>query len=302
MDAKPQRHHAIPALMPTMAERNGVFSNSVLDPLTGAPFSGGLIPQSRISPQARALLNLYPLPNFTGSSRYNYQIPMVSPTHQDALQSRFNKTLGRKDQIFGQFAFQSTRTDTPNLFGFLDTTDMLGINTRVNWSHRFSQRAVPESRISVQPVRDRATPYFENRENVSGKAGIQGNNQDPVNWGPPSLSFASGIAGLTDAQSHLSIAIRPARCLLPCCGITARHNVTFGGDFRRQQFNYPVAAGSARHVHFHRRGDRLRFRGFSAGHSRHQLHRLRQRRQIFPRNPSTTPTSPTIGGSVRSSR
>ena len=50
----------LPALLPDTAARNGVVSNSVLDPLTGAPFSGGLIPQSRISPQARALLK--PLP------------------------------------------------------------------------------------------------------------------------------------------------------------------------------------------------------------------------------------------------
>ena len=59
-------------------------------------------------------------------SRYNYQIPIVSNTHQDALQSRFNKTLNPKNQIYGDFAFQSTRTGSPNLFGFLDTTRCAG--------------------------------------------------------------------------------------------------------------------------------------------------------------------------------
>jgi len=33
----------LPALLPDLAQRNGVVSNSVLDPLTGAPFSGGVI-------------------------------------------------------------------------------------------------------------------------------------------------------------------------------------------------------------------------------------------------------------------
>jgi hypothetical protein len=28
-------------------------------------------------------------------------------------------------------------------------------------------------------------PYFANRVNVSGDAGINGNDQDPRNWGPP---------------------------------------------------------------------------------------------------------------------
>ena len=34
------------------------------------------------------------------------------------------------------------------------------------------------------------------------------------------------------------------------------HNVTFGGDFRRQEFNYSVAAESARNVYLHGRGQR----------------------------------------------
>ena len=34
---------------------------------------------------------------------------------------------------------------------------------------------------------------------------IQGNNQDPVNWGPLTLSFASGIAGLSDSQYASSL-------------------------------------------------------------------------------------------------
>ncbi len=61
------------ALMPTQDQRNGVFAGPVLDPLSGLPFPNNLIPQTRFSPQARALLGcLYPLPNFPGSTQYNY--------------------------------------------------------------------------------------------------------------------------------------------------------------------------------------------------------------------------------------
>src|SRR5204863_6433436 len=54
------------ALMPTVAERAGDFSQSAgtpRDPLTGLPFPGNVIPSSRISPQASALLGYFPLPN-----------------------------------------------------------------------------------------------------------------------------------------------------------------------------------------------------------------------------------------------
>ena len=53
------------AIVPTAAMRNGDFSGfsrNIIDPLTGQPFPGNVIPQNRISPQGRALLNAYPLP------------------------------------------------------------------------------------------------------------------------------------------------------------------------------------------------------------------------------------------------
>jgi len=227
----------LPGLMPSMAERNGVFANPVLDPATGAPFPGNLIPQSRISPQARALLNFYPLPNFNGNAGYNYQIPILSPTHQDALQSRFNKTLDPKNQVYGRFAFHSLRSDAANVFGFLDTTSLLGIDTSMNWSHRLNQRWFLNLGYQFSRLATHIRPFFENRENVSGETEISGNNREPMNWGPPSLSFASGIAGLSDAQSShdrnqtsgLSDSMRWYR---------GGHNITFGTDFRRQEFNY----------------------------------------------------------------
>ncbi len=215
-------------LVPSPMMRIGQFSGA------DQPFD---VPQSRISPQARALLNLYPLPNFNGSTSYNYQIPTVDSVHQDALESRLNKTIDNRNQLYGGFAFQSSRTNTPNLFGFLDTADTLGINTNIHWQHTFHWHLYQNLGYQFSRLAARSTPFFENRENVSGQAGISGNDQDPMNWGPPSLVFASGITPLTDAQasfnrnqtSALSDSILWSR---------GRHNVTFGGDFRRQEFNY----------------------------------------------------------------
>jgi trimeric autotransporter adhesin len=231
------------ALVPDLAERAGNFSNElnaqgqpvqILNPATGMPFPGNMIP---VGPQAQALLNFYPLPNVAGNPRYNYQIPIISNTHQDALQSRVDKTLNSKNELYGDFAFQSTREDSPNLFGFLDTTDVLGTNTAVHWSHRFNQRFFLNLGYRFSRLRTRVTPYWENRENVSGQAGITGNNQDPMNWGPPSLTFSSGLAGLSDAQSSFD---RSQTSALSYAMLLNRdkHNITFGGDFRRQEFNY----------------------------------------------------------------
>jgi hypothetical protein len=234
------------ALVPDSAERGGDFSKvlnalgqpvQIFNPTTGLLFPGNVIPQSQISPQARALLSFYPLPSFTGEARYNYQIPIVDHTHLDALQSRFDRTINSRNQLFGGFAFQSTRTASPNLFGFLDTTDALGINTNLNWSHHFSQRLFLNLGYRFGRLATRIRPYWQDRENVSGQAGISGNNQDPANWGPPSLTFSSGLAGLSDAQSSFDRNQTDAWSSSMLWS-RDRHNVTFGADFRRQQFNY----------------------------------------------------------------
>jgi trimeric autotransporter adhesin len=234
------------ALVPDLAERQGNFSQAVnalgqpvqiFDPTTGLPFQNNMIPSMRISTQAKALLNFYPMPNISGNPRYNYQVPVVSDTHQDALQSRFDKTINPRNQIYGDFAFLSTRTGNPNLFGFLDATDLLGINTGAHWAHRFSQRLFMNFGYQFSRLSTRITPYFENLENVSGNAGITGNNQDPANWGPPSLVFSSGLADLSDGESSFD---RNQTSAVSYSMLWSRdgHNIRFGGDFRRQEFNY----------------------------------------------------------------
>jgi len=62
--------------VPTAAERNGDFNNSVgdakgnlyaaskiIDPQTGKAFPGGIIPANRIDPNMQKLMNIFPLPN-----------------------------------------------------------------------------------------------------------------------------------------------------------------------------------------------------------------------------------------------
>jgi hypothetical protein len=151
------------ALVPDLAERRGDFSGAVntpgqpvqiFDPTTGLRFPGNVIPQSEISSQARDLLNFYPLPNFAGTTRYNYQIPIVSNIHQDALQSRFDKTFNPRNQLYGGFAFLSTRTDTPNPFRLSEHDGCAGHQYRLQLVASFQPTSVPESWVPVQPVID----------------------------------------------------------------------------------------------------------------------------------------------------
>jgi trimeric autotransporter adhesin len=230
-----------PALMPDTAERRGDLAgmtNALGQPLTiynpaiGQPFTGPI----PVSPQAQSLLKLFPLPNIPGNTRYNYETEVLSHTHADALESRLDKKLGRRDQAYGQFAFKSTRSDAANVFQFEDATDSLGLHGSVNWSHQFNHGFLVVLGYDLSRLRTLVWPHFENSVNISGNAGITGNDQDPREWGPPYLQFATGIAPLDDANSEFNRNRTDAESI-KVSTTRRRHSITFGGDYRKEEFN-----------------------------------------------------------------
>ncbi|HMD50301.1 MAG TPA: TonB-dependent receptor, partial [Bryobacteraceae bacterium] len=124
----------------------------------------------------------------------------------------------------------------PNLFGFLDTSRYFALNGNLTFRHTFTPRFFTTFGLGFNRYLGQVVPFFANREDVSFNAKIEGNNQEPRNWGPPTLNFASGITSLTDGiASHF----RPQTGTVSVDNLwsRSRHNISFGGDFRRQQFN-----------------------------------------------------------------
>jgi trimeric autotransporter adhesin len=227
-------------LMPTADQIAGNFSASpslIYDPTSGLPFVNNSIPASQISDQAKYLLsNFYKQPNFATGVSYNYQVPIVSLNQTNAMQARFNKSLTNKDQLSGQFGYQYQSNSTPNIFDFTDTGNGQGINVQLTEQHRFTPRMFGTLTVQFSRQSNQVIPFFANKQNVSGDAKIEGNNQEPINYGPPNLSFTTGIAGLSDQNSAFN---RNQTTAISdnTTWIHGRHNVQYGGDFRWQQFN-----------------------------------------------------------------
>jgi hypothetical protein len=113
---------------------------------------------------------------------------------------------------------------------------MQGISTNVTCWHHLSQQLFMNVGYRFSRLATRLAPYFENRQNVSAEAGIFGNDQYPVGWGPPGLTFASGAARLSDSSASFDRNQTSAGSYSMLWSRGA-HNITLGGDFRRQQFN-----------------------------------------------------------------
>jgi hypothetical protein len=98
------------ATVPSAALRAGVFPGTVKDPLTGQPFPGNTVPQSRMSPVSVFLQNTYyPLPNVGGATNnYQFQSPFPSDLYRyDGLLFRLDHNLTSKNSLFASW-FQRT--------------------------------------------------------------------------------------------------------------------------------------------------------------------------------------------------
>ena len=121
----------------------------------------------------------------------------------------------------------------------MDTERILGHNGNIDWLHSFNQRLRLDLTYDFSRLATTDIPYWQNRADISGSAGIQGNSRSPIDWGPPTLSFSggSGIVALTDSNSaHNRNETNKFSASLTWNH--SGHNLAFGFDFRRQEFNY----------------------------------------------------------------
>src|SRR5262245_12284541 len=63
--------------VPTLDERNGIFTGAITDPLTGQPFPNNTIPANRIDPVGAAILGYFPAPNIASGTNNFIRQPNI---------------------------------------------------------------------------------------------------------------------------------------------------------------------------------------------------------------------------------
>ena len=228
--------------VPTLAERGGDFSglSTIIDPATGLPFAGNRITQ--ISPIALGLLKYIPAPNQPGTIN-NYRLIAAVPNNNQNLNARVNQTLSRRDQLSVGVNWQGRDSHNLQNYGFIDTSSGNGITTNLNYRHTFGTAIFQNFTATFNRNTGLSTPFFANGADVAAALGIQGASSNPINFGPPTLSFTN-FGALTDGS--------PSQSAIYNYGFTealsihrGKHNWTFGGGFTRY-FRNTVADANGR--------------------------------------------------------
>jgi trimeric autotransporter adhesin len=230
--------------VPTAAERSGDFSQAFVNGVvpaiynpyapTGAQFQGNVIPNSLLNPAAVGLLKYIPPPNLPGKVQ-NFQFVTAVPADTDNVSLRLNQNLGKNDRLALNESFQRRKSETAQLFGFLDPGNGFGDNTDLSWTHNVGANGINTAHLIFNRNRTTQDSYFSFGPNVAAVVGINGTSQEPINYGPPTLSFTN-FASLTDALPSHS-AVQSLAESESYGWVKSNHSLTFGGDFKRQDRN-----------------------------------------------------------------
>ena len=264
------------ATVPSLAERGGDFSNlvqtvsgtptltPVYDPATGAPFAGNVIPGQRLSPQATALLALYPAPNLTtGTQRFNYQTITTAGANTTQANLRFVRNLGANSGSGPFGAFGGGGGGGGRRSSQTSNALRQNINAAVNYSHAASDtrnvflplggstlsdgynvsagytigrgRLTNNATLTWNRSRSTTSNYFTNTtNNPAGAAGINLPSQGAVG------AFYNGLPTISITNFTGLNPVIPRDTVNQTISFTdfvsyshKKHNMRFGVDIRR---------------------------------------------------------------------
>jgi hypothetical protein len=202
------------ARVPEEPFRRGDFSSLlpgavVIDPQTGQPFPGNIIPANRIHPLASAMINAVALPNLPNDyplGNYFVQQPHRVTTHEGG--GRIDHVFSGNDQLFARFRMSRSKLFTADAMSRADgpmpglakgtnddgrgivqggTHDDRNYNGVVSYVHIFGgAKLVGESRVGLHRYNLDVLSNAHG-QNLAEKFGLRGTNVDENSSGLPIL-------------------------------------------------------------------------------------------------------------------
>jgi hypothetical protein len=243
--------------VPDATLRGGDFSAAgqptIYDPTTGLPFPGNVIPAQRISPQATALLAYMPLPNLPTTNRQNYQRLTTATTNTTTVGARYMRSFGGgtalssmlrqfsgasspglHQSINANFNYSHTGADEVNLFPELGGKQQ---------THQYSLqlgytlgagRLTTNITANLNRSNSELSNFFTNKQDVAKSLGINvlsGAAANPLNYGLPNATLVQ-FSGFNEQQPNFqtnqTLGVSDSSSW-----VHGKHNVKFGGDYKR---------------------------------------------------------------------
>jgi hypothetical protein len=214
-------------------------SATIRDPLTGQPFPGNQIPESRISPAARALLNdltNYPLPNrgVPGGITGNFvgETLLAIRAHQGDVRVDWNASPN--DKFFGRYSFalyDDRREQQPFPLFLASRNDQPFHNVGFNWNRVFGSSVINELLVGFSHTTVTAQTFdWAGVGAANANYGIAGGQ--PIN-GLSQIQWGSGLTLPGLPALDTDTLAKTIQLNEKVTWITGAHTLKLGGQFLR---------------------------------------------------------------------
>ncbi len=221
--------------VPTAAELGGNFSalpQQLVNPYTGAPFAGNIIPTTSFSPVGTKLLSYFPAPNGAYAGGSNYLSVTDTTDNWDQGSGRVDYVISSKDTVFGRYTQQAQTT----VLGGINIYNSQTFPTHpksiaIGWTHVFNPTLVNNLRFGFTHTETGETRAFGFDPTYANPAGLKNVGLQPGSYGVPRLS----IAGYANPGGANGTEVIREGLFMVTDGVSltkGRHNITAGVDIR----------------------------------------------------------------------
>jgi hypothetical protein len=224
----------------TSLERTGNFSQlstPIVDPLSGQPFAGNIIPATLISPVGMAMLQqLFPAPTRSGLSQ-NFVSSPVAPNDLQVATGRVDFVQSSRDTFFSRFSqyWQTTLDTSPGPFA-ISWTHLVKHNYNLGgeWTHVFNPTTVQEFRLGFGHVNNQK--WVQNQQNWDRIFGITNGTlataqPNQISGGPPTINL-TGYTGMTPFANDFIRTDRLWQAAYMLTHVAGNHSFRTGLEYR----------------------------------------------------------------------
>jgi outer membrane receptor protein involved in Fe transport len=230
--------------VPGALERTGNFSRSAtyaIDPFTGQPFQGNIIPREYLNPVGVSLAALYPQPNRNEEGR-NYVSSPVMRDRDDHFDARVDHRLSTSDDLASRYSF-ADRTLYEPFSGALTAVPGFGTdvprraqNAMARHTHIFTPALLNELTLGFSRV---STGVFQENmgRNINREVGLPVISTNPRDTGLSLISL-TGYSRIGDESHNPQQGTSNIYQVSDTVAwVRGRHLVKAGVDLRRTQQN-----------------------------------------------------------------
>lgn len=230
-------------LVPTVAQKNGIFTTTITDPANNnQPFPNNTIPANRIDPVSAKLLKLFPDPNVSGATGYNFIYNNVPSAHlaYDYGVGRVDYNIGAKDNMFTRYLFDQEVTNTPPVLPppALSGGKSLSVRAQgggVEWNHISSPTLLNTVSLNYTRYHNQLATLNSYRQDFITTSGITNtlSATDPLFWAVPNITIPGYLTPSDLTPSYRTM--NEYQLTDSVVWSHGKHTFKFGGDLQRIQ-------------------------------------------------------------------